>query len=204
VRACSSGERVPRVEETERAGSADELEARHTTPTWLRCPCPTAAKTHCPHQCCQHQVLTGSPSGLGPSLRHFAVSARPMILSSVREESATGTEREREAGTSRGRVGKSGGQEHSLLDLDGGIDSGPSCDAGWRGDGHGSHTGSKSTCARDTHTVLHALLDIPAILKRKERQATLLNPPTKLSRAMRKMEMARHVRHGLSGRNLRR
>ncbi len=44
-RACASEERVPRVEETGRAGSADALEARHTTPTWLRCPCPTAAET---------------------------------------------------------------------------------------------------------------------------------------------------------------
>jgi hypothetical protein len=93
-------------------------------------------------------------------MRHFAEAARPTTPSSVREESAPGTERQREAGTSRGRVGKSGGQEHSSLDLDGGIHSGPSCDAEWRGDGHGSHTGSARTCARDTCT---ARLEIPMI-----------------------------------------
>jgi hypothetical protein len=35
-RACANEELVPRVEVTGRAGSADELEARHTAPTWLR------------------------------------------------------------------------------------------------------------------------------------------------------------------------
>ncbi len=90
VRACASEERVPRVEETGRAGSADELEARHTTPTWLRCPSPTAAKTQC------HNSVDWIAIRNRLVLLDFAVAARPTTPSSVREESGPGGLREAE------------------------------------------------------------------------------------------------------------